>query len=81
MLYAMLFQALGVFGLCQIYAFIEYIRSKLNNTEFDSLISFAMSTIGALLAVGLIVLSLSGKVAPWTGRFYALLDPSYAKVH
>lgn len=73
--------ALGVFGLCQIYASIEYIRSKLNNTEFDSLISFAMSTIGALLAVGLIVLSISGKVAPWTGRFYALLDPSYAKNH
>ena len=22
---------------------------------------------------------ISGKVAPWTGRFYSLLDPSYAK--
>ena len=24
-------------------------------------------------------MTLSGKVAPWTGRFYSLLDPSYAK--
>lgn len=23
----------------------------------------------------------SGKVSPWTGRFYSLLDPSYAKNH
>ena len=22
-----------------------------------------------------------GKVSPWTGRFYSLLDPSYAKNH
>lgn len=25
------------------------------------------------------ILSLSGKISPWTGRFYSLLDPSYAK--
>lgn len=24
---------------------------------------------------------LLGKIAPWTGRFYSLLDPSYAKNH
>lgn len=23
----------------------------------------------------------TGKIAPWTGRFYTLLDPSYAKNH
>lgn len=27
------------------------------------------------------MLTLSGKVSPWTGRFYSLLDPSYAKNH
>lgn len=26
-------------------------------------------------------LTFSGKIAPWTGRFYSLLDPSYAKNH
>ncbi|KAG8034791.1 hypothetical protein G9C98_007867 [Cotesia typhae] len=39
--------ALGVFGLCQIHAFVDYLR----------------------------------KISPWTGRFYSLLDPSYAKNH
>ncbi|XP_066258601.1 dolichyl-diphosphooligosaccharide--protein glycosyltransferase subunit STT3A [Euwallacea similis] len=73
--------ALGVFGLCQIHAFVDYLKKKLNSSDFDMLISFSISTIGAVLAIGLIFLSLSGKVAPWTGRFYALLDPSYAKNH
>lgn len=25
------------------------------------------------------LLHFSGKISPWTGRFYSLLDPSYAK--
>ena len=25
------------------------------------------------------VFTILGKIAPWTGRFYSLLDPSYAK--
>ncbi|KAF7285023.1 hypothetical protein GWI33_012337 [Rhynchophorus ferrugineus] len=73
--------ALGVFGLCQIIALFEYVKSKLSPPDFQALLSFALSTIGALLGVGLIILALSGKIAPWTGRFYALLDPSYAKNH
>lgn len=27
------------------------------------------------------IINLKGKIAPWTGRFYTLLDPSYAKNH
>lgn len=27
------------------------------------------------------ILIILGKVSPWTGRFYSLLDPSYAKNH
>ncbi|KAH1004655.1 dolichyl-diphosphooligosaccharide--protein glycosyltransferase subunit STT3A [Dendroctonus ponderosae] len=73
--------ALGVFGLCQILAFVDYLKSKLSPADFRALWTFALSTLGALFALGLILLSFSGKVAPWTGRFYALLDPSYAKNH
>jgi len=25
------------------------------------------------------ILTFTGKISPWTGRFYSLLDPSYAK--
>lgn len=31
--------------------------------------------------VGLIILSVTGVIAPWSGRFYSLWDTGYAKVH
>lgn len=71
--------ALGVFGLCQIYAFVEYLKSKLNKDDFDVLFKALVWGIAALSLLFGAVLTLSGKIAPWTGRFYSLLDPSYAK--
>lgn len=38
------------------------------------------SVLGVVAVVGTL-LTLTGKVSPWTGRFYSLLDPSYAKNH
>jgi dolichyl-diphosphooligosaccharide--protein glycosyltransferase len=71
--------ALGVFGLCQIHAFIDYVRSRLSKEQFDilfrSLVLFAV--IVGLSAFG--IATALGKISPWTGRFYSLLDPSYAK--
>ena len=71
--------ALGVFGLCQLYAFNEYMKSKLSRENYDILfrsVVVALATVG--FSVG-VVLTLIGKISPWTGRFYSLLDPSYAK--
>jgi len=73
--------AFGTFGLCQLFSFVEYVKSKLTQTQFDTLFSFALVTVGFVLGVAGLVLWASGKIAPWTGRFYALLDPSYAKNH
>lgn len=73
--------AFGTFGLCQIHAFVDYVRSKLSKEQFDVLFRFMVMTI-LTIAVGFVaVLTLSGKISPWTGRFYSLLDPSYAKNH
>ncbi|KAJ8974855.1 hypothetical protein NQ317_001953 [Molorchus minor] len=73
--------ALGVFGLCQIVAFVDYIRSKLSKNDFETLYNFLLYTVGfSVVAIGGL-LTVSGKIAPWTGRFYSLLDPSYAKNH
>ncbi|KAK9513066.1 hypothetical protein O3M35_001340 [Rhynocoris fuscipes] len=73
--------ALGVFGLCQLHAFVDYLRHKLTAVDFEVLfksmilaIAITSVTVGTLLTV-------TGKIAPWTGRFYTLLDPSYAKNH
>lgn len=75
------FQALGVFGLCQVMAFVDYIRSKLSQDEFETIYTSLVYTVGALFVILAGILTLSGKIAPWTGRFYSLLDPSYAKNH
>lgn len=71
--------AFGVFGLCQLFAFYEYLQSKLSPAQFEQIIkslSFVLLVIGGIVAT---ILTISGKIAPWTGRFYSLLDPSYAK--
>lgn len=71
--------ALGVFGLCQIVGFHNYLRSKMSEDAFNLLVRRVAMLVGGVGAVLGTVLSLTGKIAPWTGRFYSLLDPSYAK--
>ena len=71
--------ALGVFGLCQIHAFVDYLKANMTKDNFNMLFKSLVIGIASIISLGLAVLTLSGKVAPWTGRFYSLLDPSYAK--
>ncbi|KAK9472757.1 Oligosaccharyl transferase STT3 subunit-domain-containing protein [Dipodascopsis tothii] len=73
--------ALGVFGLIQLVAFIQYLRAKLPSAEFRIIV-----TVGALVLAGLgfaaiVGLTFAGVIAPWTGRFYSLWDTEYAKIH
>lgn len=71
--------ALGVFGLCQLHAFADYVSSRMSREHFDVLFQ-AVYTICAVLSISVgAVLTITGKISPWTGRFYSLLDPSYAK--
>jgi len=71
--------ALGVFGLCQIFAFIEYVRSKLSKEQFGVLFR-SVTIVAAVVGLGAFGIgTATGKISPWTGRFYSLLDPSYAK--
>ncbi|TFY78086.1 hypothetical protein EWM64_g5924 [Hericium alpestre] len=71
--------ALGVFGLLQIVAFVQLIRSHVSSKQFQDLLfvsAIASGVIGALAIVGL---TYKGWIAPWTGRFYSLWDTGYAK--
>ncbi|XP_076648362.1 catalytic subunit 3A of the oligosaccharyltransferase complex [Halictus rubicundus] len=73
--------ALGVFGLCQIHALVDYLRSKMSQDDFEVLFrGLVISTVSISFVLG-IILTITGKISPWTGRFYSLLDPSYAKNH
>ncbi|CAF0708327.1 unnamed protein product [Brachionus calyciflorus] len=69
----------GVFGLCQLVAFYNYAKSKLSQEQFDVLFRSVAILLGSVAGIAAVVLTLTGKIAPWTGRFYSLLDPSYAK--
>lgn len=73
--------AFGVFGLCQLHAFIDFVKSKLTKEQFEVLFKSIVFGILSIFLLFAAVLTLSGKVSPWTGRFYSLLDPSYAKNH
>lgn len=73
--------ALGVFGLLQLVAFGEHIRSLIPSKNFRTLVITSSIVIVLIAFVALVGLTFAGVVAPWTGRFYSLWDTNYAKIH
>lgn len=73
--------ALGVFGLLNLVAFFDYLRNQLPGKQFQTLLLALGGLIFAILFGGLIVLTVTGVIAPWSGRFYSLWDTGYAKIH
>ncbi|KAG8964915.1 oligosaccharyl transferase stt3 subunit [Tulasnella sp. 419] len=73
--------AMGVFGLLQIVAFTELVRSHLPSKQFQSLLRTTLVLVGMLGVAAFVVLTVKGWIAPWTGRFYSLWDTGYAKIH
>ena len=70
---------LGVFGLLQIIAFAELVRSHVSSKQFQTLLFASVIGLGVLGALGIVGLTYKGWIAPWTGRFYSLWDTGYAK--
>ena len=73
--------ALGVFGLLQLCALGDYIKSKVSSKQFRSFLVVLLILIMVLGISGLVGLTALGWIAPWTGRFYSLWDTNYAKIH
>jgi len=73
--------ALGTFVALQLYGGSNFLKHNLT----PDLFAFFSRTVGFLIMAGAIggavMAYLSGWVTPWTGRFYSLLDPTYAKEH
>lgn len=69
----------GVFGLLQIIAFAELVRSHVSSKQFQTLLFASVIGMGVLGALGIVGLTYKGWIAPWTGRFYSLWDTGYAK--
>ncbi|KAF8555683.1 glycosyltransferase family 66 protein [Imleria badia] len=71
--------ALGVFGLLQIVAFAQVVRSHISSKQFQQLLFASVVATGILGFVAIVGLTYKGWIAPWTGRFYSLWDTGYAK--
>ncbi|KAF8141449.1 glycosyltransferase family 66 protein [Boletus edulis] len=71
--------ALGVFGLLQIVAFAQLVRSHISSKQFQELLLASVVATGILGFSAIVALTYKGWIAPWTGRFYSLWDTGYAK--
>ena len=72
---------LGVFGLLQIVGAVAYVRSQIPSKQFQSLLRAFLVISFLISAATLVLLTASGTIAPWSGRFYSLWDTGYAKIH
>lgn len=71
----------GVFGLVQLVAFVEFVRQQVPNKQFQTLLRSLILVVFAISVGALVLLTASGVIAPWSGRFYSLFDTGYAKIH
>jgi len=73
--------AMGAFGLIQLYCGINWIRSLLKAKYYQAILNFTIfagiASFVAIYAIG----TTTGYFSKFTGRFYSLLDPTYAKEH
>lgn len=72
---------LGVFGLLQLVSFVTIVRSHLPSKQFQTLLTVFVVVVFLLAFGALVGLTMTGTIAPWTGRFYSLWDTGYAKIH
>lgn len=72
---------LGIFGLVQLVAFADFVRGFVPGKQFQKLLTAGIILTFGIGLVGLVTLSVSGVIAPWSGRFYSLWDTGYAKIH
>ena len=61
--------------------FVEFVRAGVPSKQFATLLRGFVLAVFAIAFGGLVLLTVSGVIAPWTGRFYSLWDTGYAKIH
>ena len=62
-------------------AFVEFIRQQVPSKQFQTLLRGLVFAVFAVSMGFLVLLTVSGTIAPWSGRFYSLWDTGYAKIH
>jgi len=65
-----------------VFFFLDWVKHLLGDVKLFQ--AFLRITVTSAVGVGAVALGVgmaSGYISPWTGRFYSLLDPTYAKDH
>ncbi|KAL5993440.1 Dolichyl-diphosphooligosaccharide--protein glycosyltransferase subunit stt3b [Asimina triloba] len=68
--------------LVEVFYFLDWVKYLLSDPKLFG--AFLRITVTCAISVGALALGVgmaSGYISPWTGRFYSLLDPTYAKDH
>ncbi|VDK85052.1 unnamed protein product [Litomosoides sigmodontis] len=73
--------AAGIFGLLQVIAALKYMQHRLSKKEFMTLFFGGIALVFTLGISAIVLLTYTGYIAPWSGRFYSLWDTGYAKIH
>ncbi|KNC46998.1 dolichyl-diphosphooligosaccharide-protein glycosyltransferase subunit STT3A [Thecamonas trahens ATCC 50062] len=73
--------AAGMFVFLQAYVGVAWLRSLLAPESFDALLRLLLVSIGSVGALGVGAALATGYISPFTGRFYVMLDPTYASKH
>jgi dolichyl-diphosphooligosaccharide--protein glycosyltransferase len=71
--------AFGVFGLLQLFAASNWVKGQMTPENFKIFYRTSLIVLIGLVVSTLTIATLTGYISPWTGRFYSLLDPTYAK--
>jgi dolichyl-diphosphooligosaccharide--protein glycosyltransferase len=64
-----------------LWGFVEFIRSSVPSKQFATLLWGFVAVVFIAAFASLVLLTVGGVIAPWTGRFYSLWDTGYAKIH
>lgn len=63
----------------QVWELLLWLKARTTPQQFGRLISLTIMTAVGTVVGAVVLLTLTGKMTPWTGRFWTLLDPTYAK--
>ena len=55
-------------GLCQLVSFFQWLDRRLSKEDFAVLVRAVVVTVVSVAGTAFLVLTVTGKIAPWTGR-------------